>query len=155
MIQRKQSLWLLIAALLNCGVFYFDLYKYHVSNNMLLGKDKLPVPVDTFNRIQVINHYPSLIIALVMTVLPLVAIFMFKVRKRQVGLSIVAMLSTLSFITLTLQRITHISKLPSPPFDESYGIGAVLPVVAVAFIILAIIGIRKDDKLVKSMDRLR
>jgi len=29
MIQRKQSLWLLLAALLNSGVLFFDLYRMH------------------------------------------------------------------------------------------------------------------------------
>ena len=153
MIQRKQSLWLLIAALLNSGVFYFDLYRYNTSSHrMLLDKDIL---VNTSEQIRVANHFPTLLIALVMTLLPLVTIFMFRKRKQQVAMTFVSILSVLSFISLVLKRVADIPKAPAGPINESYWIGAVLPVAAMVFLVLAMIGIRKDEKLVKSVDRLR
>ena len=139
MIQRKQTLWLFIAALLNAGVLYFDLYK--------VDAPALPL--------RVMNHYPSLLITLVITILPLITIFMFGNRKRQISMSIVSMLATCSFITMLLTRVTNLGKLTPPPTNGSYGAGAVLPVIAIIFIILAIVGIRRDEKLVKSVDRLR
>lgn len=145
MIQRKQSLWLFIAALLNAGVFYFDFYRYHVIEN----------GVDTQKALRVSDHYPSLLIALVMTLLPLVTIFMYAKRKRQVSMTFVSILSIGSFITLALNRVTGISKMVPAPTNESYWIGAVLPVVAIVFLVLAMIGIRRDEQLVKSVDRLR
>ena len=38
---------------------------------------------------------------------------------------------------------------------NNYGIGLILPSLAILFIILAIRGIRNDEKLIKSADRLR
>jgi dipeptide/tripeptide permease len=142
MLQRKQSLWLLIAALLNAGVFYFGLYRYHIIEN----------GVDTPRQIRVNDHLPSLLIALVMTLLPLVTIFMFRARKRQLTLCFVSILAVCSFITIALQRTKNLNAVPA---SESYWIGTVLPVVSIVFLIMAMIGIRKDEKLVRSVDRLR
>ena len=142
MIQRKQSLWLLVAALLNAGVFIFDLYRADVTVNGIADHKVL----------RVADHYPPLLIALVMTLLPVVTIFMFSNRKRQVGMSAVSMVGTLSFISMMLMRVKNISPAPAA---GSYWIGAVLPVAAVIFIVMAIVGIRKDEKLVRSVDRLR
>jgi predicted branched-subunit amino acid permease len=38
---------------------------------------------------------------------------------------------------------------------ENYGIGIMLPSISILFIILAIRGIKKDERLIKSADRLR
>ena len=153
MIQRKQSLWLLIAAFLNSGALYFDLYKYSTSGNrMLLDKEVL---VNTSDHIRVISHYPALLIAVVMTLLPLATIFMYRQRKRQVAMTFVSMLAVLSFISMELKMVSDIPKLPYPPINESYGIGAILPAISLVFLVLAIVGIRRDEKLVKSVDRLR
>ncbi len=142
MIQRKQSIWLFIAALLNAGVFYFDLYRYHAIVN----------GIDTPAQIRVSDHFPTLLIALVMTMLPLVTIFMFRNRKRQITMSVFAIISIAGFITMALQRTKNLNSVPA---SDSYWIGSVLPVVAIVFLFMAILGIRKDDKLVKSTDRLR
>ena len=145
MIQRKQTLWLFIAALLNAGVFYFDLYRAHTVTN----------GADIVTPLRVADHYPSLLIALVMTALPFITIFMFTNRKRQMRMSFAGMLAIISFITLLLSRVANLSKLTPPPASGSYWIGAVLPVIAMIFLIMAISGIRRDEKLVKSVDRLR
>lgn len=142
MIQRKQSLWLLIAALLNAGVFYFGVYRYRIMEN----------GVDTLKEVRVNDHFPSLLIALVMAILPLITIFMFGNRKRQIAMSFVSILAVCSFIAIALQRTRNLNALPS---SESYWVGAVLPVAAVVFLFMAIMGIRKDEKLVRSVDRLR
>ncbi len=149
MIQRKQSLYLFIAALLNAGVLLFDQYRY-TTQSLVNG-----VTVSTPMHVRVSDHYPSLLITLVMTLLPLITIFMFSNRKRQIGMSAVSMIATLSFIAMSLTRITHLDKMTPPPTNGSYWIGSVLPAVSVILLILALIGIRRDEKLVKSVDRLR
>jgi FtsH-binding integral membrane protein len=146
MIQRKQSIWLLLAALFNAGVFLFDLYRVDTNTNGVVTQSVLRVS----------NHYPSLLIALVMTLLPLISIFMFSNRKRQRGMTAVSMVATLAFIGMTLARVNKLETATTPPpTGGTYWIGAVLPVVALVFIVMALAGIRKDEKLVRSMDRLR
>ena len=144
MIQRKQSLWLLLAALFSAGVLYFSLYT-------------APGATGTTGNVvlRAADHYPSLIIAVVMVLLPLISIFMFKNRKRQTSMTFVSILANIAFVGITLSRVTNLGKLMPPPAPGSYGIGAILPVVSIVLLVLALLGIRKDDKLVKSMDRLR
>jgi len=142
MIQRKQSLWLLLAALLNAGVLYFDLYKTHTLVN----------GIDTLGQLRVSDHYPSLIIAVVMTLIPLVTIFMFKNRKQQMRLTAYSMVAEAAFIAMLLMRV---SKITPPPSSGTYWIGSILPIVAIIFLFMALLGIRRDEKLVKSVDRLR
>ncbi len=143
MIQRKQSVYLFLAALLNAGVFYFNLYQYHLIDSGPI----VPLRVN--------DHFPSLLIALLITLIPLITIFLFNNRKRQISLSFLSLLGIIAFIALMLWRVNGLSKLVPPPHDGSYWIGAVLPVISLVFVFLAILGIRKDDKLVKSVDRLR
>jgi FtsH-binding integral membrane protein len=145
MLQRKQSIWLFIAALLNAGVFYFALYTYHVSEN----------GVDTIKELRVNDHFPSVLLTLVITILPLVTIFMYKKRRRQITMSTISILAIASFVTMTLTRVTYLGKTLPRPTNDSYWIGSLLPVIAMAFVFMAILGIRRDDKLVRSVDRLR
>ena len=145
MIQRKQSIWLFIAALCGAGVFYFNLYQYHI----------LESGVDTAKALRVNDHYPSLIIAVVIALLPLITIFMYGNRKRQIAMAFANVMALCSFISMVLARVTGLGKLVPPPTNANYGIGAILPIVALVFTILAVFGIRRDEKLVKSMDRLR
>ncbi len=145
MIQRKQSLFLFIAALLNACLLVVPLYRWY----------EVVVNVDVMHELRVNDHYPSLIIAMVIILLPLVALFMFRNRKRQLALSAVSIVSTIGFITLMLSRVTQLSNMTPTPVRGTYWIGAILPIISILLLILAIMGIRKDDKLVKSMDRLR
>jgi hypothetical protein len=147
MIQRIQSLWLLLAALCNAGLFYFDFYRAELTNN--------GVVLNTSIRVN--DHYPSMLIALAITLLPLVTIFLFKQRKRQRAMVALGMIFTIGFISEMIMRVTNFSNgiAPQTSGTTNYWIGAVLPVVAIIFLFMALRGINKDEKLVKSLDRLR
>lgn len=149
MIQRIQSVWLFLAAMISGALFMpsMTLYRYIVPSGFTGGQQK------TLNTL---NHYPLLVVAVVMTVLPLVAIFMFKDRKRQRGMAVLGILACVGFIALMFMKIGSINNATPPPTGQEYGIiGSVIPVVSIIFLVLAIRGIRKDDKLIKSLDRLR
>ncbi len=146
MLQRKQSLWLFFAALLNACVIFFDLYRWHDNVN----------GVDSKFEIRVTNEFPLLIIVLVCALLPMVTIFMYSQRKRQLSMTAFAIVAVCSFNALMLTKVSGKTKLiPAALANGTYWVGAVLPAISILFLILAIVGIRKDEKLVKSMDRLR
>jgi peptidoglycan/LPS O-acetylase OafA/YrhL len=144
MIQRKQTLWLLLAALVSAGVFYFPLYRGHID---IAG-------IDTLVYLEVGKNMPLLLMALVMTVLPLIAIAMFTNRKRQRSLAAVSGVATIAFISFAMMRVTPFIK-ESGISNDSYWIGMVLPFIGMVFLILAIMGINRDEKRIKSLDRLR
>lgn len=145
MIQRKQSLWLFLAALLNSGVLYFPIYKY-TTTNVAGAPEQL---------LRVSDHYPSLILAVVMIFIPLVTIFLFRNRKQQIRMTVYSIVAELAFITALLMRAANLNKLIPAPVSGSYWIGSILPVISLVLLFMAIMGIRRDEKLVKSVDRLR
>ena len=145
MIQRKQTIWLLIAAICSIGLFLFDFYHADVMVN----------GVATIHKIRVNDHYPSLLIALVLVALPLITVFMYKNRKRQKAMSAFAIVANVGFITMSIARVTNFNADTPAAVNGSYWVGAVIPVISMIFLFMAISGINKDEKLVKSLDRLR
>lgn len=145
MIQRIQTVWLLLAMLINAVLFRIDLYTAHIIQN----------GTDTITAVNVTNYYPLLIIAALITLLPLFAIFLFKNRKQQKGIVTLSIVVTLGFIALTIMRVGNLNNATPPATGGAYSVLSVLPVVSLIFLFLALKGIRKDEKLVKSLDRLR
>lgn len=150
MIQRIQSIWLLLAALIS-GLLLLDWYTGYVY------KADIPQGFGSVVKyLKVTDHFPTLIIAVVMTIVPLITIFMFKNRKQQRAMTLVSILSCISFISVNLMRINNFNKTSSPaPANGSYHVGSVIPAVVIVLLILALRGIMKDDKIIRSMDRLR
>lgn len=145
MIQRIQSIWLFLAALAATGLLYFNLYTYHALENA----------VDTAKQFKANDQYGLFVLAILLIILPFVNIFMFKNRKRQKGLAALSIVVAIGFIAVMVMLITNLRNNTPPPSSGSYGIGAIMPILSIVFLFLAINGIRKDEKLVKSLDRLR
>lgn len=146
MIQRIQSVWLLLAALTATAVFYTDVYRAQVTSTTGIISEHLRVG----------SHFPSLLVAVLMTLLPLVAIFLFRNRKKQRNMVWIGVLATIGFIAVNLMRISSFNNDTSVRItDKTYYIGSVLPVIVLIFLFLAIRGINKDEKLIRSIDRLR
>jgi hypothetical protein len=148
MIQRIQTLWLFLAAFVSGLLFIMPVYKYEIP--------ALPGVGNSAQLLQASQFYPLLIIAAVMTLIPLIAIFMYLNRKRQRRMAIISILACISFIGVMMMKINNIKQGTPAPVNEQYVIpGSLLPVLPIIFLIMAIIGINKDEKLVRSMDRLR
>ncbi len=140
MIQRIQSLWLFLAAMMNGLLFILPIYGY--GNPTVVVKTA--------------EHIQLLLMAALATVLPLVAIFMFGNRSRQRGLVWLSILSALGYFGLAVLEVQN--QKEKNPLVSSYHYavpGILVTIVAVIFMILALRGIRKDEKLIRSLDRLR
>lgn len=138
MIQRMQSVWLLLAALCGIATFYFDFYFGNKAE--VTGIIEMPL-----------NGGGSLLVTIATgaTILvTLVSIFLFKNRKRQLKIVLVALLLsllTLGFYFLTIKEYT----------SGRLTLFSVLAFAVPVFIIMAINGIRRDEKLIKNLDKLR
>lgn len=144
MIQRKQSIWLFLAAMLTGALFIFPLFTYQ--------------PAMSFEPVVegVRNYVPLFLVAAVSTLLPLVTIFMFGNRKRQKGLTIMSMIANAAILLLLMMHIGNVKEKLGEGATVNYALpGMLLPIAAIIFLILAYRGIRHDDKLIKSLDRLR
>lgn len=146
MIQRIQSVWLFLAAAINVLLFFLGLYKATVFDS----------GIERIEKITANGNFLLLIIAVVAIALPLFAIFMYSNRKRQVNITVLSIVVNIGFVAATLMLVGNLNNNTEPaPTDGTYlpGIGA--PIVAIIFLFLAMKGIRKDIKTIKSLDRLR
>ena len=141
MIQRVQSIWLLLTAVLAFVTYKMVLY----SGTLLNGAELKFVLADHFLLVGCIIGLGTL---------SLVAIFLFKNRTSQYRLTMTTLLLTIGFIFLEYYVIEDFKK-DNVIQTGSYQIAALLPVVMVILLAMAARGIRKDEKLVKSLDRLR
>ncbi|WP_439127544.1 DUF4293 domain-containing protein [Polaribacter sp.] len=143
MIQRIQSIYLLLASAISGAlIFVFNLWKS-------ISKDIFAI--DLLNRESyLLKTIPVLF--LVSAILAFVAIFLFKNRKLQFVIGRLAILVNLILLGLLI----YVSlTLPGEVSISEKGIGMFIPIVAILLIVLANKAIKKDEDLVKSVDRLR
>ncbi|GAA4450877.1 DUF4293 domain-containing protein [Rurimicrobium arvi] len=142
MIQRIQSVWLFVAAFVSAALFIFPLYHYtQAGTEQLMGAR---------------SEYLLLVLATLMTLLPMVAIFQFRNRKRQKGMVWTAILIAAAFIAVMLMKIQNLKNAGQPAINDNFALpGPVIPVLTIVFLFLALSGIKKDEELLRSVDRLR
>jgi len=136
MLQRIQTLYLLIAAGISVGlIFMFPIWE-----------------TTGGSKVYAYNELLYLMLFLGSGALSILSIFMFKNRKLQFvlgRLNIIFNFFLLGFFvyqSLTVSGETMVSEK---------GIGMFLPIISIVFLALANKAIKKDEDLVKSVDRLR
>ncbi len=136
MIQRIQTLYLVLVALCS-GIlpFVFSLWTIP-GDHMVFAKDNLLI----------------LAAFLVIAVLAIIAIFLFKKRQHQFVLNRLNMILNLFLLGFFVYRSLNLS---GETAVSEKGIGMLIPVFSIVFLVLANRAIKKDEDLVKSVDRLR
>jgi uncharacterized membrane protein len=141
MIQRIQSIWLLLAAIAAFATMKFSFF----SGNLLVDNVKVYKALTALE-----SGLLVLILTIAIGVASLVAIFLFKDRKRQ--LLVTAAILVVNLFTIGLYFGKSIHFLPNEgSLDLTSIVGFSVPV----FLLLAMRSIWKDEQLVKSTDRLR
>jgi len=138
MIQRIQTLWLLLAAVFDAVTFRFPFY-----NGDWL-KDSIPTPID-------LDADTTALIAIITVLtgaLAFAAIFLFGNRKLQLKLCIVGLLFSIGLVVSYFLEMQNFS-------SGAIALSCVFHFAIAALYIMAIRGIRDDEKLIKSLDRLR
>ena len=99
-------------------------------------------------------HYWALLIMNIFTIgIPLVNVFLFKKRFLQLRLCIVEIILLIGAIILMWYHINQFANKMNA--EILYKFSLILPVICIIFTYLAIRGILKDIKLLKSFDRIR
>lgn len=142
MLQRIQSLWLLVAGLLMASTFKVALF------NGNIVREGSPAQ---FEKLTASSSILLAIVVAISAALALFTIFLYKNRKLQIKLVIVNLILAILSIVLFYQQ----TQLYLPDQSSLFILALIIPVVAVVFLILALRGITKDEKLIKSLDRLR
>ena len=139
MIQRQQTLWLLLATAAAVLSFLFP---------FVTGKtiDRNGMPADI--ALMADSSFLLLIATIASVALSAITIFLYKDRKLQMRLCLIGILLAIAILALYITGMNKISK-------STLALFAVLPFLVLAGYYLAFRNIRKDEKLVKSLDKLR
>ena len=140
MIQRKQTLWLLLATIAAFLTLKFPFY----TGNIL----DATINVKAFKLLDARFNILITILSVAVGVIALITIFLYNDRKRQMLISVVNLVLSLGVIVLYYLQTKNF-------VDGAYSITSLLTLIIPVLIIMAIIGIRKDEKLIKSVGRLR
>jgi hypothetical protein len=156
MIQRIQTLFLFFAALASGLLFFFPVAQYYGEQHTLAFyvthiQDFVPGNAALFSSSFLL---PLSIIAALVTVLPLLIIFMYKNLGGQLRLVRLNILFNLVLIGLMFFYYAEELKVKTA-VEADYDLGVFLPLIALVFLFLAMRGIKHDIKLIRSADRLR
>jgi peptidoglycan/LPS O-acetylase OafA/YrhL len=136
MIQRIQSIWLLLASVCTFLTYKFPVY----SGTNAKGVASYPLNAN--------ENLVLLLLTILTGALVFLTIFLFKKRKLQIRLCILAIFLQVALFFLYFTQIKSFTQ-------GVYALTAVLPIFSLLFLALAVIAINKDEKLVKNSDRLR
>ena len=152
MIQRVQSVWLFLASL----TLFLLLILPVVTTATSTGEVWLQVGgiYEKVNNItQKTISYSALFGGTILAgIVSLAAIFLFNNRALQKR---IILLTIFLIVILIAALINYALNIPGGIVGATFNVGAYLPVLSVIFCALAFRGIRKDEQLIRSADRLR
>ncbi len=156
MIQRIQSLFLLISVIACILTFFFPIasfwaeegsYKFYLTGLQALFPGPSPSSI---------NAIPLIVITALMGLLILIIIFLYKKRILQLrGIRFCIMLNIVLILLILFFYTPAIEKITKADADYTSEIGMYFPLISLILLILANRFINKDEKLIKSADRLR
>jgi len=136
MIQRIQTIYLLLSAAVSGGlIFVFNLWT--------VGENKEFFAIDN-------DMYFGMFIG--SAVLSFITIFMYTNRKSQFVMGRLNILLNLILLGFFVYQSLNVS---GEALVSEKGIGMLLPILSIVLLVLANKAIKKDEDLVKSVDRLR
>lgn len=136
MVQRIQTVYLFLASIAAIAFLFIPFGTIVYQSNTILLKGNM-------------NPIFDVIVGVIITI-AIVAIFLYKNRKNQALLVLINIILSLVFIGFEVfGAYTHQKD------NFHFSIGFILPIFVLVFNFLAYTAIKNDDKLVKSMDRLR
>ena len=138
MIQRQQTLWLILAAIASFFSFKFPFYTgTRLENN-------IPVHAELDGG----SNFFLLVLTGISLLIAVIAIFLFNDRKTQLKLAIAGAVVANIILAIYIYQMLHFT-------EGVLALTCLLSLAIVAGFILAARGIWKDQKLIKSLDKLR
>ena len=148
MIQRVQTLWMILAAILAFLTIKFSFY----SGTLVLENTANAVTVlatdGSYHVLRATDNFLILILTSALGTGIIINIFLFKHRSVQMRIIIVAILLEFLVVFLYIRETNKYSQ-------GNFNIWSALHIFIVLFLIFAAKGIYKDSKLIKDSNRLR
>ena len=144
MVQRIQSLYLFFSSIISLGlIFVFELW-VNVDKIEFFAMDLFDETYLTYNVVPILFLLSGL--------MSLMSLSLFKTRLKQFILNRFNILINLILLGVL---IYHLLTLSGEAKVSEKGIGVLLPIIVIVLLVLANKAIKKDEDLVKSVDRLR
>jgi hypothetical protein len=155
MLQRIQSIYLFLAGLAILALFLFPLAHNVYVNNTPINIAATGTYQDVNGQQVLTNHFVALTaVTAIIGLIPLIIIFLYKNRKQQITFCYSAILVIIGYSFWLAQAAKAVTGgVTLAP--ANFGIGLFLCPLSILLLILAIKGIQRDEKLIKSADRLR
>jgi hypothetical protein len=147
MIQRIQSLYLLLVIIAYCLLFFFPIATYTTTDSFF--SFSLPEITGANSN----SSVPLMVAVIILALTVLVTIFLYKKRLLQIRITAIVLLAHIAFIAALFYVADTLSKKFGA--DAIYESGAYIALIPLVFLVLANRAIRKDEKMVRSTDRLR
>jgi len=136
MLQRIQTVYLIVSALIIGALYYW-----------------FPMVLDEAGNSVIERNEPLVLgLILVSVVLAVISIFNFRKRKLQFVINRLNIISNFVLLGVFVYRSLTLS---GETLVSEKGIGVLLPIISIVFLVLANKAIQRDEDLVKSVDRLR
>jgi hypothetical protein len=146
MIQRIQSIWLLLASLFS----FVSLQTSFYSGNKAITNLTTNLPEQPYTKLTGMSSIFMLIFTIGIALLALITIFLYKTRKLQLRLALAGLLESVLLIVMY-----YLNSKKFIPGQGSLDLTALIVMGIPFFFFLAIRGIYNDETLVKSADKLR
>jgi hypothetical protein len=136
MIQRVQTIWMILAAIVVFLTLKFSFYSGSLATD------------NTYHEVMATDNFFLLILTSALGTGILINIFLFKHRSVQFRIIVFGLLAEIGIIFLYIREINKFSK-------GNFGLWCALHLFIIVFLIFAATGIYKDSKLIKDSNRLR
>ncbi|MGI8951414.1 MAG: DUF4293 domain-containing protein [Chitinophagaceae bacterium] len=138
MIQRIQTLWLLLASACAFATLQFSFF----SGNKIVNNIK------QFTSLTAKENIPLIVLTVAVAIASLVTVFLYKDRKTQLKITIAVLILSIANIVLYFSAMKNY-------VEGTIDLTSVFAFIIPIFLLLAARGIYKDERLIKSVDRLR
>jgi len=162
MIQRIQSVFLFLVVVLGIVIFLFPIATFYSNTSIVsfylchlsdLSHDPFEEMSGSGQQANWLYPLALSVLQIVIVLITLISIFKFKKRLLQIRLNYLSIFLTV----LLVGGIFYFSTTLEESFNTQaqYGIGGIFPLVSIILLFLANNFIKKDERLVRSADRLR
>ena len=138
MIQRQQTLWLMLATICALLTFQFPF----LTGVRVVGTSTMTEELDAGSNLYL------LLLTVACIILSTVSIFLFKDRKSQSRLTLVGLILSVVLLIMYIVVMQEYAK-------TTLALYCILPLLIIVGFIMAYRGIRHDQNLVKSLNKLR
>ena len=152
MIQRIQTVYLLIASLL-LGFMVQQPIASFIIDDKVYNLMSYKFVAESDAKDVIFYNYPLMVLIVVASLLAFITIFFFKKRRLQMRLTIFNILITIGIYPMIYYY--YLQALAIKKLDFVFNYPVLFPLFAIIFLLLAFMGIRRDELVIQSLNRIR